>query len=478
MNLVSSAPSAALTAPVPKRPMWERDIAELRQEEEDLSLAGAGEPETVASVTQISAQGVPAWLYWPKQYRKGVLVWLHGGAWMLGSPASHDPLARAFANRISCAVLSVDYRRAPEHRYPAAIDDAWNAISWAADQFGQVAVGGDSSGGNLAAAVALRAHDYGLALALQMLVYPVLDGDLDAQYREDFAKRNSGPADPEALGVDWRDNLRYIWQEYAPEPAQRLAPEASPMHAPSLAGLAPALLITAGRDILRAESEQYARRLAECRRPGPPAQLPACQPRFLPPAGRRPRCAGRRRLVRRSRAARVQPGPGGRTRQPATEGRDRDGRHPPSYDSVMREVRLKDVAALAGVSTATVSRVLHSNGYVSAHARGRVEEALRDERLPAQCRRPGTATPEDHHHRPHLARRALAPLRRRDRHRSRAGRRRAWIQRAPLQRAWQCRPGTGMRRDAAQAACRRHHLHHGDAGRQRRPSPSTPVSAR
>jgi acetyl esterase len=262
MNPVSSPSSAALTAPVPKRPMWDRDITELRQEEEDLSLAGAGEPEAVASVAQISAQSVPAWLYWPRQYRNGVLVWLHGGAWMLGSPVSHDPLARAFANRIGCAVLSVDYRRAPEHRYPAAIDDAWNAICWAADQFGQVAVGGDSSGGNLAAAVALRAHDHGLALALQMLVYPVLDGDLDAQYREDFAKRNSDPADPEALGVDWRDTLRYIWQEYAPEPAQRLAPEASPMHAPSLAGLAPALLITAGRDILRAESEQYASRLA------------------------------------------------------------------------------------------------------------------------------------------------------------------------------------------------------------------------
>jgi acetyl esterase len=262
MNLVSSPPSAALTAPGPRRHMWERDIAELRQEEEDLSLAGAGEPEAVASVTEISAQGVPARLYSPNEYRKGVLVWLHGGAWMLGSPVSQDPLARAFANRIGCAVLSVDYRRAPEHRYPAAIDDAWNAICWAADQFGQVAVGGDSSGGNLAAAVALRAHDHGLALALQMLVYPVLDGDLDAKYREDFAKRNSNPADPEALGVDWRDNLRYIWQEYAPEAAQRLAPAASPMHAPSLAGLPPALLITAGRDILRAESEQYASRLA------------------------------------------------------------------------------------------------------------------------------------------------------------------------------------------------------------------------
>ena len=269
MNPAPSPPSAALTAPC-RSGHVDRDITELRQEEEDLSLAGAGEPEAVASVTQISDQGVPAWLYRPRQYRTGVLVWLHGGAWMLGSPVSHDPLARAFANRIGSAVLSVDYRRAPEHRYPAAIDDAWNAICWAADQFGQVAVGGDSSGGNLAAAVALRAHDHGLDLALQMLVYPVLDGDLDAEYREDFAKRNSDPADPEALGVDWRDTLRYIWHEYAPEPAQRLAPEASPMHAPSLAGLAPALLITAGRDILRAESEQYASRLA---RAGVPARL-------------------------------------------------------------------------------------------------------------------------------------------------------------------------------------------------------------
>jgi|tagenome__1003787_1003787.scaffolds.fasta_scaffold20978821_2 acetyl esterase len=259
----------APASPVPKPPMRERDLTELRREERHLSLAGAGEPEAVASVAEIGARGVPARLYLPARYRKGVLVWLHGGAWMLGSPVSHDPLTRAFANRIGCAVLSVDYRRAPEHRYPAATDDAWSATCWAADHFGQVAVGGDSAGGNLAAAVALRARDHGLALALQMLVYPVLDADLDAQYREDFTERNSDPADPDALGASWRDDMRYIWQEYVPDHAQRVAPDASPMHAPSLAGLAPALLITAGRDVLRAESEQYARRLAE-------AGVPAC----------------------------------------------------------------------------------------------------------------------------------------------------------------------------------------------------------
>ena len=270
MNPARSATSARAMRPVQGRPMWERDIGELRQEEHEQLLGGGGVPEPVAQVTEVSAGGVPARLYWPHAYRRGVFVWLHGGAWMLGDPVSHDPLARAFANRVGCAVLSVDYRRAPEHRYPAATDDAWAATCWAACQFGQVAVGGDSAGGNLAAAVALRARDRRLALALQVLVYPVLDGDLDARYREDFARRNSDPADADALGTDWRENLRYIWREYVPDPVRRLSPDASPFRAASLAGVAPALLITAGRDILRAESEQYARRLSAA---GVPARL-------------------------------------------------------------------------------------------------------------------------------------------------------------------------------------------------------------
>jgi acetyl esterase len=243
--------------------MWERNVAELRREELDLLLAGGGAPEPVAQAVEVTANGVPGRLYWPVNYRDGILVWLHGGGWMLGDSFSHDRLTRALANRARCAVLSVDYRRTPEHRYPAAVDDAWEATRWAAGQCGRLAVGGDSSGGNLAAAVALRARDHGLDLALQMLVYPVLDGDMTAGYREDFIRRNDDPSDPAALGTEWRANMRYIWREYVPDPATRLAPDASPMHAPSLAGLAPALFITAGRDILRAESEEYARRLAE-----------------------------------------------------------------------------------------------------------------------------------------------------------------------------------------------------------------------
>jgi acetyl esterase len=245
-----------------QRPMWERNIAELRQEVREQSLAAAGKPEEVASVTRVSIGGVPAWLYRPAGDEQALVVWLHGGGWLLCDPECYDTVVRALANRAGCAVLSVDYRRAPEHRYPVATDDAWNATLWASDHFGQVAVAGDSSGGNLAAAVALRARDRRLSLALQLLIYPVLDSDLDAPYRQDFAKQHEEPSDPAALGLDWRNNLSYIWQEYVPDPAQRLEADASPMHAASLKGVAPALIITAERDILRAESEQYARRLA------------------------------------------------------------------------------------------------------------------------------------------------------------------------------------------------------------------------
>ena len=260
-NTVSAPTPAGGETAISQQPMWERDINDVRREDLEQSIAGAGAPEPIASVTWISANGVPAWLYQPAQRVESVLVWFHGGGWMLGEPACHDSLVRALANRAGCAVLSVDYRRAPEFRYPVATDDAWTATVWASEHFPQVAVGGDSAGGNLAAAVAQRARDHALPLALQLLVYPVLDADPNAGYREEFAQHHEDPADPDALGIDWRNNMRYIWREYVPDPVQRLASDASPMHAPSFAGLAPALLITAGRDILRAESEEYARRL-------------------------------------------------------------------------------------------------------------------------------------------------------------------------------------------------------------------------
>src|SRR5205823_1860487 len=111
----------------------------------------------------------------PSGDERGVLAWFHGGGFAFGDVESYDHVGRALANRSGCAVLSVEYRLAPEHPYPAALDDCWEATEWAAGRFDRVAVGGDSSGGNLAAAIAFRARAAGLPLALQLLVYPVLD---------------------------------------------------------------------------------------------------------------------------------------------------------------------------------------------------------------------------------------------------------------------------------------------------------------
>jgi acetyl esterase len=148
----------------------------------------------------------------------------------------------------------VEYRLAPEHPYPAAINDSWAATLWAVQQFRNIAVGGDSAGGNLAAAVALRARDSGIDLSLELLVYPVLDAELESPFLEEYARRN---------GEEAIDALRQVWNVYIPDPQDRVDIDASPMRAPSLSGLAPALIILAEHDPLRGEGEEYARRLQE-----------------------------------------------------------------------------------------------------------------------------------------------------------------------------------------------------------------------
>jgi acetyl esterase len=164
------------------------DLAATREQVRAQAREFGGEPEPIAAVEEVTAGGVPARLYLPRADRpdRNVLVWLHGGGWTTGDLESYDNLARSLARHADCAVLSVEYRLAPEHPYPAAIDDAWAATRWAADRFEQVAVGGDSVGANLAAAVALRAREANLPLALQLLVYPLLDPGLDSPYVEAF----------------------------------------------------------------------------------------------------------------------------------------------------------------------------------------------------------------------------------------------------------------------------------------------------
>jgi acetyl esterase len=192
---------------------------------------------------------------------RALVVYYHGGGWVLGDIEGNDPLARTLANELHAAVVNVDYRLAPEHRYPVAADDAWTALQWAHERRAEIAGGhvpvivmGDSAGGNLSAVVAQKARDAGgPPLAAQVLVYPVTDADLDnASYR-----------DPENQLLLSRDSMIWFWDHYAPDPADRRRPDASPVRAASLAGLPPAIVLTAEHDPLRDEGAAYAERLRE-----------------------------------------------------------------------------------------------------------------------------------------------------------------------------------------------------------------------
>ena len=189
------------------------------------------------------------------------LVYYHGGGWVIGDLYTHDGLCRSITNAARCAVLSVDYRLAPESKYPVAVEDSYAALLWIvanAERLGidprRIAVGGDSAGGNLATVIALMARDRkGPRLALQVLIYPVTDHDLDTRsYREN------------ATGyVLTREGMRWFWNHYLAREAQGREPYASPLRAASLAGLPPALVITAEYDPLCDEGEAYAARLRD-----------------------------------------------------------------------------------------------------------------------------------------------------------------------------------------------------------------------
>jgi acetyl esterase len=189
------------------------------------------------------------------------LVYFHGGGWVVGGIETHDGLCRDLATGVPAVVVSVDYRLAPEHRFPAAADDALAATRWVAAHAAELgadprrlAVGGDSAGGNLSAVTALRARDErGPALGFQLLVYPVTDGSMDyPSYRENA----------EGYFLT-RTMMEWFWSHYVPDPAARRHPHASPLRAESLRGLPPALVITAEFDPLRDEGEAYGARLRE-----------------------------------------------------------------------------------------------------------------------------------------------------------------------------------------------------------------------
>jgi len=217
----------------------------------------AGPPDEVERIEDRRLPGpageIPVRVYTPEGAGAGTLVYLHGGGWVIGSLDTHDGVCRALARRAACTVVSVDYRLAPEHHYPAAVVDAWAATAWALHtSSGPVAVGGDSAGGNLAAVVAIRARDRGFPLALQLLLYAATDAEMTTESHGAFA-------DGYRLT---RAGMEWYWGHYLAE-RDGAAPEASPLRAPDLSGVAPAFVTTAEYDPLRDEGEAYARRLEE-----------------------------------------------------------------------------------------------------------------------------------------------------------------------------------------------------------------------
>ena len=202
----------------------------------------------------------PARVLVPHGETRGVIVYYHGGGWVLGEIDGFEAIGRALAERASCTVVLVDYRMAPEHRFPTAVDDAYTALEWAAARIDSLASGsalvvaGDSAGGNLAAVVAQRSRDRGgPEISLQVLIYPVTDSDLETPSYLD-------PANQLMLT---RNGMIWFWDHYAPDAERRSHPDASPLRADQLTGLAPAIVLTAEYDVLRDEGEAYARRLSE-----------------------------------------------------------------------------------------------------------------------------------------------------------------------------------------------------------------------
>jgi acetyl esterase len=182
----------------------------------------------------------------------------HGGGWVLGDLLFMESNCRALAKRVGCRVVSVEYRLAPEHRFPAAINDAYRALTWVADHAERLGVDparigayGQSAGGNLVACLAVMARDRGgPGLSFQVPIYPVVDADFDRPSYQEWA---NGP------GLK-RAQMQWYWDAYVAE-AERRNPYVAPLHAESLAGLAPALVVTAEAEPLRSEGEAYAARL-------------------------------------------------------------------------------------------------------------------------------------------------------------------------------------------------------------------------
>jgi acetyl esterase len=253
-------------------PQWsDLCVSSARRVEDE--VFSAGDAPTVETVRDLAFAGpagdVPVRVYRPATADGDALptiVYYHGGGWVTGTLDSIDGLCRRLATRAPAVVVSVDYRLAPEHPFPAAVDDAAAALSWvasvAADLGGdpdRLAVAGTSAGANLAAAVSLRAtralegDDSPPEPDAQALFYPILDHDCTT---ESYEANADGP-------LLTREDMVWFWAQYLRSPVDGANPYASVLRAPNLSGVAPAVVVTAGHDVLRDEGVAYADRLAD-----------------------------------------------------------------------------------------------------------------------------------------------------------------------------------------------------------------------
>jgi acetyl esterase len=239
-------------------------VSDARQLYRDRRFYTQPAPPELAEVRALDAAGTPCRLYRPHGVAESnvpALVYFHGGGWVIGDLDTHDTLCRQLAHGAGVVVVAVDYRLAPEHRFPAAADDCIAATRWVAGQAGvlgidstRLAVGGDSAGGNLAAVVALAAREAGdLPLAYQLLIYPATD-------QRRGAPSHTTNADGYLLT---RDSIRWYHDHYLESDAHDEDWRASPLLHPDLTDLPPALVVTAGFDPLRDEGAQYAQALGD-----------------------------------------------------------------------------------------------------------------------------------------------------------------------------------------------------------------------
>ena len=247
--------------------IWEKSPAEAREDFRRFCEFAAPRDLPIGKVENSAAGSIPLRSYMPVAGDSEMLpaiIYFHGGGFVLGDLDCYDALCRTLANESGCRVISVDYRLAPEHPFPAAVDDCFTAVRWVEDHAAEllvdanrIAVAGDSAGGNLAAVICQKAKENRNSpeIAFQLLIYPALRLAVDRQPTGDARPESGFPLDTRALN--------WFYRYYVPEEVDLADPRLSPLMAPDVAGLPPAYIVSAGPDPLKDDADAYAERLKQ-----------------------------------------------------------------------------------------------------------------------------------------------------------------------------------------------------------------------